>query len=496
MIRWQEETARAAEGDLFALFAALSRGEVENFPALRPHQRQAWHSFLVQCAAMALIRAGQRDLPTDPATWRALLIGLTPEWPEGEAWELVGEDWLKPALLQPPLVTAGDRKDYKATLETADELDMLVTSRNHDVKAARISCGCDDDWLFALVTLQTMEGFLGAGNYGISRMNGGFANRMALGIQPAGNLSAAFARDVRRLIEVAPDDARSGKGIAVLWAVPWDGTRQLSFSQLDPLYVDICRRVRLERRADGTLCAMTAGSKVARVAATGLNGNTGDPWAPIRLSDNASVSASPATFGYRKFTELLDRTKTGRPQLSLPSEIDDAEGLLIVATALVRGQGKTEGLHRRVIPVSRSRKGGRLGDVFLDRIGQVAQVRAVEAGEVRKRLRMAAMALMQGGPASLRLDDDSSARKCESWLQSFELGVDRVFFDPPFWEEFNEAEGNHRLVWRKALTRLANDVFEQAAEAAPRTDVRRVRARAVARNMLDAKLAAYLKEVR
>ncbi|WP_141521545.1 hypothetical protein [Novosphingobium sp. PC22D] len=445
---------------------------------------------------MALIRAGQRTLPTDPALWRALLIGLTPEWPKGEAWELVGGDWLEPALLQPPLETAGECKDFKTTLETADELDMLVTSRNHDVKAARIGAGRDDDWLFALVTLQTMQGVYGASNYGISRMNKGYGNRMALGIQPTGNLSAAFARDVRRLVDTASNDASSGKGIAALWAVPWEGTRQLSFAQLDPLYVDICRRVRLERRADGTLCAMTAGSKVARVAAAGLNGNTGDPWAPIRLSDNASVSASPATFGYRKFTELLDRTKTGRPLLSLPAETDDAEGLALVATALVRGQGKTEGLHRRAIPVSRRRKSGRLGDVYLDRMGQVAQVRAVEAGEVRKRLRMATMSLMQGGPASLRLDDDSSARKCEPWLQSFELGVDRAFFDPAFWDEFDEAEGNHRLVWRKTLTDLANDVFEQAAEAAPRTDVRRIRAHAVARNMLDATLAAYLREVR
>ncbi|MBB3982550.1 CRISPR system Cascade subunit CasA [Sphingobium fontiphilum] len=495
MLRWIGPRMEE-QGDLFALFAALSRSEVESFPALRPHQRQAWHSFLVQCAAMALIRAGQASLPADPAAWRALLIGLTPEWPEGEAWELVSQDWLKPALLQPPLETAEDRKDFKTTIETADELDMLVTSRNHDVKAARISAGRDDDWLFALVTLQTMEGFLGAGNYGISRMNGGFANRMALGIQPAGNLSAAFARDVKRLVEVAASNARSGKGIAVLWAMPWDGTRQLSFAQLDPLYVDICRRVRLKRDADGALCAMTAGSKVTRVAAAGLNGNTGDPWAPIRLSDNASISASPGTFGYRKFTELLDRAKTGRPLLSLPTESDAAEGLAIFATALVRGQGKTEGLHRRVIPVSRSRKGGRLGDAFLDRMGQVAQVRAVEAGEVRKRLRMATMSLMQGGPTSLRLDDDSSARKCETWLQSFELGVDRVFFDPAFWDEFEEAEGNHRLVWRTMLTGLANDVFEQAAEAAPRTDVRRVRAQAIARNMLDATLAAYIREVR
>ena len=215
MIRFVKQSGNRDGGNLFALFAALSRGEIDSFPALRPHQRQAWHCFLVQCGAMALIRTGEQCLPITPDRWRELLIGLTPDWPQGEAWELVQDDWAKPALLQPPLVSAGDRNDYKARVNTADTLDMLVTSRNHDVKAGRIKAAQDDDWLFALATLQTMEGFLGAGNYGISRMNGGFASRMALGIQPAGNLSAAFARDVARLVEAASTDTRSGTGHVV-----------------------------------------------------------------------------------------------------------------------------------------------------------------------------------------------------------------------------------------------------------------------------------------
>jgi CRISPR system Cascade subunit CasA len=42
-----------------------------------------------------------------------------------------------------------------------------------------------EHWFYALLTLQTMQGFLGAGNYGISRMNGGFASRPSVGLAPS-----------------------------------------------------------------------------------------------------------------------------------------------------------------------------------------------------------------------------------------------------------------------------------------------------------------------
>ena len=39
--------------------AALCRGEVGDFPRLRPHQRHVWHALLVQLAALALAGAGR-----------------------------------------------------------------------------------------------------------------------------------------------------------------------------------------------------------------------------------------------------------------------------------------------------------------------------------------------------------------------------------------------------------------------------------------------------
>lgn len=55
---------------LAGLLAAMARDEVRGFPAQRPHQRAAWHMFLVQLAALALWTAGRDDLPETEDDWR------------------------------------------------------------------------------------------------------------------------------------------------------------------------------------------------------------------------------------------------------------------------------------------------------------------------------------------------------------------------------------------------------------------------------------------
>lgn len=120
-------TRPAGQHSLPGLLAAMARDEVRSFPALRPHQRPAWHMFLVQLAARALWTAGREDLPKIEADWRDLLLALT----AGDAgpWALVGPDD-KPAFMQPPAPLGLNWKP----VETPDALDMLITSRNHDLK--------------------------------------------------------------------------------------------------------------------------------------------------------------------------------------------------------------------------------------------------------------------------------------------------------------------------------------------------------------------------
>jgi CRISPR system Cascade subunit CasA len=496
MIQWRDGEERLHQDSLFGIFAALSRGEAWSFPALRPHQREPWHAFTVQVAAMALIRAGIDEPPNDEATWRDLLIALTPDHPDGETWTLVVDDWSKPALLQPPVVADINRADYKSRLPTPDALDMLVTAKNHDVKQERMAAASGEDWLFALVTLQTTEGFLGAGNYGISRMNGGFATRMSLGVRPSGGgASAAFRRDVRRLVAEGRSRPDRRGGLPLLWTEPWDGTLSLNYTALDELYVEICRRIRLRQGRAG-IEALAAGSKCARVAAAELKGKTEDPWAPIKADASSSHTPTGAGFGYRQITQLLDQERVTTPLLARLHESDDREGLALVAAALVRGQGKTEGLHRRVVRTSRIEQIEHYGDEeALDRVGNVAKERATEAGEAGRRLRRALILLVQGGPDQARLDDDAAGRKVDPWMRRFDVLVDRVFFDDALWAEAAGAVGDHRRDWRQRLRGLASTILADAAESAPRTEMRRVRAIARSRSMLDGQMNKWMKEL-
>ena len=71
-----------------------------------------------------------------------------------------------------------------------DELDVLITAKNHDLKRSAGRPGAAQDWIFALVSLQTGEGYGGSGNHGIARMNGGSSSRLMLGLAPLSQTSS------------------------------------------------------------------------------------------------------------------------------------------------------------------------------------------------------------------------------------------------------------------------------------------------------------------
>lgn len=134
--------------------------------------------FRVQLAALALDRSGLSEPPREEAAWRDLLLTLTDG--AAEPWTLVEADRGRPAFLQPP-----DPGGLKWELvPTPDALDLLITSKNHDLKAAQAVRAMPEDWIYALVSLQTSEGYGGRGNFGIARMNGGSSSRAMLGSPP------------------------------------------------------------------------------------------------------------------------------------------------------------------------------------------------------------------------------------------------------------------------------------------------------------------------
>ena len=330
----------------------LARDHVEAFLALRPHQRHAWHAFLAQLAVVALNCAGDRNPPEDADVWRTLLRGLTARYANDEPWCLVVDDPASPAFMQPP--SPGGLRDYKKAVETPDDLDVLVTSKNHDIKQSIAIAGAPDDWAYALVSLQTMAGFLGAGNYGVARMNGGFSARPCMGLAPAdGGPGAHFLHDVRRmlarrdvLLEEYFQYFKERDGIALLWIEPWIGTDSVSLEELDPYFIEICRRVRLVPDGEKFL-AKRASSKRPRIDGKSAKGDLGDHWTPVERTEVKALSVSSAGFRYDQLFKLLFSDGQFRQPPAMDIRGSPPGQWRLVARSMAGGQGKTEGYHER-----------------------------------------------------------------------------------------------------------------------------------------------------
>lgn len=461
------------------LYAALVCDDVRDFPALRPHQRHPWHAFLCQLAAIALHQSGQTTPWADAADWRAALLALTPDQPDGTAWCLVAPDQ-QPAVLQPP-VPDGRASDWKNRLTAADELDMLVTSKNHDLKGARMQRSTPQDWLFALLSLQTQEGFLGSGNYGISRMNGGFASRPAVGIAPAGGWGLRWRRDTALLLQQRADIARThglkdSGGIALVWLPAWNGQQSMAFTELDPLYIEVCRRVRLIDNGAG-IEALCTGTKAARIAAKERSGITGDPWTPIDTAAAKALTITSKGFDYKLATELLLGSKL---QKTLAQQLleEDGDGLVVLAQGVTRGQGKTEGYHERRIPISRTVRIA-LRRRATDAIAQKANDRIHAIEGVRKVLWGALCVLFDNGAQKDRASDGTKDR-AGNFSAPFEQREDARFFTDLIDEiEAEQPETVHDQ-WLLALADRAEAVLREAFVAGPRCGVQRYRAQSAA----------------
>ncbi len=474
--------------------------KVDAFPALRPHQRHAWHAFTVQLGAMALHRAGIDEPPDDAATWRDAIRELTPDFPDDEPWRLVVDDLTKPAFMQPPASSEKKRADYKTAIETPDELDMLVTSKNHDLKSAVDDFGGADAWLFALITLQTMEGFPGAGNYGISRMNGGFGNRPAFSVAPSERPGARARRDILALLErrkwFLNEYPMRENGIELLWTRAWDGEKsKITLNCMDPFYIEICRRIRLKANRGGDINAVRANSKGPRIEARQFNGVVGDPWTPINRKESKSLTLGRGGFTYRRMVDYLTTNDWQRPPLLEQTEFEERspQSMLLTARALVRGQGKTEGYYERAIPLRKkafsvafTRAGGR----GAEKLRVIAQERIEEVGIVQRILRHAVSVAAAGGKTSDIGDEHRN--RARPWSDKLDEIVDKDFFDA-LQDEFEMDDDSEREKKRNewlndVVIKGARELLNQACDSLPCPSIQRLRARVRAKGLFEGRL--------
>lgn len=423
IIRRIDVDGAARSGDLYETFAALSLGMVDHLTALRPHQSEIWHVFSVQVAVLAIERSGLESAPTDAAEWRRILHALTPAWPKGEPWNLVVEDASHPALLQPAISPSEFKKNL--TSYTPDQLDVLVSGRNHEIKSRIIDAPQDDDWLFALLTLQTSEGSMGGGAKAVSRINGGFASRTTMRFVPPGGMSASFLRDVGVLLRIRAGSPPPSTPV-ILWAEPWKGTPEVAFQAgiLDPLYVEICRRVRLVDAGNGIQAQCTSPARSALV--TSDNGVTSCPWTPIVLSDKGSKSFSPGPVNdYRVPATLLDRARTQRPLLAEAHAGDPAGGEIRIQ-GLRRGQGATERLDVYRVPLP---NGDAIAAMAL--LDEIMPAQAADYAKAWTITRTALMSARQGAPDRIRFDDAASSTWADEGRAIFGEQVNQVICADP-----------------------------------------------------------------
>lgn len=469
------------------LLAASARGAVRGFPRLRAHQRAAWHMFRTQLASLALRGAGLSEPPEDEAEWAALLRALTGG--DDDPWRLVVPDRSRPAFLQPP-DPSGLKWEH---VPTPDALDMLITARNHDLKAAVAAQAAPEDWVLALVSLQTSEGYGGRGNYGIARMNGGSSSRPFLGFAPAESggapdPSAWWRRDVAVLLRSASAETPLTRGgPALLWTLPWPEGRAIPAQDMDPWAIEICRRVRLAER-NGRIEAVRAGSTASRVEAKTFAGALDDPWAPVKIDEATpkALTLSEGRFDYRRIVDLMLSGNWRQPLAARLSDGEAAGEMVLVAEALSRGNSKTDGLKSRTIPVP-----AHVGSLFRVDAGRIstvaeAQIREIKGADAALR---EGIALYAAGGDRAKVGKAHRMRAASARAR-LDATADRLFF-PHLWARVAGLAGTQKeddaavQAFRGALAEAARAELATAFRAIPCASIHAPRAQVRARGRLE-----------
>jgi CRISPR system Cascade subunit CasA len=498
LLRVRKADGQHCGATLPGILSGLVRGEIVSFEALQPHQRQAWHSFLVQLAAIALARTEPDELPEDAGRWADMLLDLTGG--EEAPWCLVVPDVSRPAFMQSPVLEKSlEEAGYTSIVRTPDELDVLITSRNHDIKLHRIDEASPEYWIYSLITHQTLGFYSAAGSraryYHIIRVNSSFGNRPFVGMSPTLEWSGHFLRDLslivaarQRLIE---EHGYDPEGPSLLWLAPWDGRKSssLPWQSLDPLFIEVCHRIRI-CHCEGRLVATRAGTKVPRIAAPNdLQGVTGDPWTPVNKTESKALTVGAGGFSYRLLKDIL---LSGEYVASPAMDKDGLEenGGFLVATALVRGQGKTEGFHHRVVPVPA--KAARIfGEPSRrEKLALRAEQRVEVAAIVQRNVLYPALrALLSAGS-----DEQVDSGRLRRWTDAFDAAVDDVFFED-LWEAIDLPPEQARRRWEQRLHRFARQQLEDAIGACPLPSIRRYRAISTAESIFHGAVRNNLTEL-
>ena len=449
--------------------------------------------FLVQLGALAAWKAEFAVLPRLTEPWTDALRGLTPGFAGDAPWKLVAPEGDLPGFLQAPDPGGLQWKE----VVTPDELDVLNTARNHDVKRGINREPSLEDWVLALVSLQTMAGYAGSGQYGIARMNGGHGSRCLVGLAPGSagdvtlNASLWWGRDVRRLLTERTGGLEASRGTvggaALLWCLGWEEEDQVEVETLDPWFIEICRRVRLDCD-EGRIIAWTSSSKATRIAVKGLKGDVGDPWAPIHKKERKSFTIGGGQFDHARLCEFLYSGEWELPVLARHGRDEVGKDMVLVAEALSRGKGRTDGFKSRVMPVPDGGAGSESATA-------AAREQLEEARVFQQALGYAlAVAAARGDWNAV--EDNHFARSVPA-VNRLNQTLDRVFFEY-LWRRLEDEDGRIEFLeflWEAVLTELEVGLLE-LSRGGNGKEKGHARARRVLRNRIWRKYPALFEQLR
>lgn len=480
------------------VYAALKADRVKAFPSLRPHQRHAWHAFLAQLAVMAMQHADEPAPPETVSRWLSLLRHLTQQFVFDEPWLLVADDPAQPGFMQCPAPNGLD--DYGKRVTTPDDLDIVVTSKNHRVKRSATADGSVDAWMFSLISVQTMSGQSGRGNYGIARMNKGYSTRPCLGLAPEGDgsetghetgrrpvrLGTHLFHDIGRMLETRAEMKAShptydyDDGQRLLWLEPWDGETQLELRDLDPYFLEICRRIRLVRSGSERLSAWTATSKRTRIIAGEARGNLGDFWTPTDEKDAKALSLTLGGFRYDRLAKMLFDRKTYKLPRAAKIKASPGKRWRVIARGAVGGQGKTEAYYERTdVLFGRETARSFMSNTGRDELAEVMKAQLAEVDEITKALKFGIAVAASGGKAAKEIKK-ADRQYAGPYVRRLDDAVDGWFFaaHERRYEAKGEAEKRAaRAEFAGRVRKKAMELLDEAIEAVPHPTARRHRSR-------------------
>ncbi len=442
------------------IYHLLQNDEVEGFSKLQAHQKQAWHCFLAQLGAIA---TEDRAMPASEEEWRAALLDGT----ERAAWSLHTANLNKPAFMQPP-VSEETLDDFSEIHPT--EYDVPVLSKSHALKLHRMHDPDPEHWVYLLVNVQT-TGFYSPGGRRASRMNGSYASRPFYGLTPSLRLGPWIMHDIDVLTTHVGDiEERYGFKRSVtplLWTEPWDGTRSFDLTELHPLYIDCARRI---RKGDTWMKKTTSTERV-----TGdINGQTGDPWAPVDTTEDKVLNPRRAAFEYRQLARILFSGDYRRP-ISFRGPTDG----YVVCRAVTGEQGGRVHNLQRVIPFSNAESDLPFSTPDESQVAEEAQSRVQKAETAAEIFSHALYLLLKDDR------DDGKTERVPDLLQdgrnrqmrAFHERVDQHFFDRLF-RAPDLSDEERSTFWETTLVRALKEQMAEAVALGPDKNYWERRARA------------------